>query len=65
MSSNATGAFGCSASSASSSAWLSLPPDHLVVGDRLADLPADALRELARFVLALARIDADCVDGHG
>src|SRR5438309_4959143 len=28
MSSNATGAFGCSASSTSSSAWLSLPPER-------------------------------------
>src|SRR5258708_12640941 len=38
--------------------------DHLVIGDRFADLSAEALRELAGFIVALALVDADGVDGH-
>src|SRR5438105_15679940 len=38
--------------------------DHPVIRDRFADLAADALRELAGFVVALALIEADGVDGH-
>src|SRR5712671_6819577 len=38
--------------------------DHLVIGDRFADLAAEALRQLAGFIVALALVDADGVDGH-
>ena len=38
--------------------------DHAEIGDRLADLAAQALRELAGFVFAFASVDTDCVDGH-
>jgi hypothetical protein len=38
--------------------------DHAVVGDRLPDLPAQALGELAGFVFLSSLVEPDGVDGH-